>query len=91
MPLPSEISVKKVVHVLLQTQRLGLAMLAFFCATPIGSAVAGPVFEKVGYSWTFGIGAACNMIAVLYAVVFIQETVKLSIMTKFGCHGPSKP
>ena len=51
-------------------------MLAFFCATPVGSAVAGPVFEKIGYIWTFGIGASCNLIAVAYAVFFIKETVK---------------
>jgi hypothetical protein len=59
-----------------QTQRLGFAMLAFFCATPIGSAVAGPVFEKIGYFGTFGIGALCNLIAIIYAALFIRETVE---------------
>ena len=65
-------------------------MLAFFCATPVGSAVAGPVFEKIGYIWTFGIGASCNLIAVAYAVFFIKETVKAFIRRlwksgDFGC------
>jgi hypothetical protein len=50
-------------------------MLAFFCATPIGSAAAGPIFEKVGYIGTFGLSAACNLFAFLYALFFITETV----------------
>ena len=51
-------------------------MLSFMCATPIGSAAAGPIFELIGYPGTFGLSAACNLVAFLYALFFIRETVK---------------
>ena len=53
-------------------------MLAFFCATPIGSAAAGPIFEYIGYYGTFGLSGACSLVAILYAIFFIKETVKIS-------------
>jgi hypothetical protein len=52
-------------------------MLSFMCATPIGSAAAGPIFELIGYPGTFGLSAACNLVAFLYALFFIRETVKI--------------
>jgi hypothetical protein len=55
-------------------------MLSFMCATPIGSAAAGPIFELIGYPGTFGLSAACNLVAFLYALFFIRETVKSDIV-----------
>jgi hypothetical protein len=52
-------------------------MLSFMCATPIGSAAAGPIFELIGYPGIFGLSAACNLVAFLYALFFIRETVKI--------------
>ena len=50
-------------------------MFSFMCATPLGSAAAGPIFDAIGYNGTFLTAAACNLTAFLYALIFIKETV----------------
>ena len=60
-----------------QTQRMGLALIAFTLATPIGSAIAGPIFDATGYYGSFGIAAGGSLIALIYTIIFVKETVSL--------------
>ena len=50
-------------------------MFSFMCATPLGSAAAGPIFDVIGYKGTFAVSAGCSLAAFLYALFFIKETV----------------
>ena len=66
---------KIVLSFIMQTQKLGLALTASLFATPISSAISGPLFNVVGYYGIFAIGAACNFMAFLYILFFVTETV----------------
>ena len=55
-----------------QTQRIGLALIAFTMATPIGSAISGPIFESTGYYGAFGVAAGGVLIAILYTLISIR-------------------
>ena len=54
-------------------------MFSFMCATPMGSAVAGPIYEQIGFYGTFGLSAGCTLLAFLYALIFIKETVRKGV------------
>ena len=54
---------------------MGLAIIAFTMATPIGSAVAAPIYQAVGYYGTFGIVAGCHLVVIFYLLFFVTETV----------------
>ena len=49
-------------------------------ATPIGSAVAAPIYQAVGYYGTFGIVAGCHLVVIFYLLFFVTETVSTSIV-----------
>ena len=59
---------------------MGLAIIAFTMATPIGSAVAAPIYQAVGYYGTFGIVAGCHLVVIFYLLFFVTETVSTSIV-----------
>ena len=48
---------------------MGLALIAFTLATPIGSAIAGPIFDATGYYGSFGIAAGGSLIALIYTII----------------------
>ena len=56
---------------------MGLAIIAFTMATPIGSAVAAPIYQAVGYYGTFGIVAGCHLVVIFYLLFFVKETVSI--------------
>ena len=56
---------------------MGLAIIAFTMATPIGSAVAAPIYQAVGYYGTFGIVAGCHLVVIFYLLFFVTETVSI--------------
>ena len=58
---------------------MGLAIIAFTMATPIGSAVAAPIYQAVGYYGTFGIVAGCHLVVIFYLLFFVTETVSISV------------
>jgi hypothetical protein len=58
---------------------MGLALIAFTMATPIGSAIAGPIYETVGYYGAYGLACGFNAFAILYVIIFVSETVSKTI------------
>ena len=50
--------------------------MAMSLATPISSAVGGLAFEQIGFYGVFGISATCNLLAVIYFIFFVEESVR---------------
>ena len=58
-----------------RTFRLAVVEGSDFAATCLGNALSGPVFRKVGATWTFSIGAAITFLGLPYIAFILRESV----------------
>ena len=58
-----------------RTFRLAIVEGTDYASVSIGNLISGPLFVSIGYFGVFGMASSCNVIALLYLVFFIKESV----------------
>ena len=46
-----------------------------YASVSVGNLISGPLFVAIGYFGVFGVSSVCNIIALLYLVFWVQESV----------------
>ena len=58
-----------------RTFRLAIVEGTDYASVSIGNLISGPLFVSIGYFGVFGLASSCNVIALLYLVFFLKESV----------------
>ena len=58
-----------------RTFRLAIVEGTDYASVSMGNLISGPLFVSIGYFGVFGLASSCNVIALLYLVFFIKESV----------------
>ena len=59
----------------LRTFRLSVVEGTDYASVSVGNLISGPLFVAIGYFGVFGVSSVCNIIALLYLVLWVQESV----------------
>ena len=46
-----------------------------YASVSVGNLISGPLFVAIGYFGVFGVSSVCNIIALLYLVFWVQESI----------------
>ena len=63
------------VRIPLRTFRLSVVEGTDYASVSVGNLISGPLFVAIGYFGVFGVSSVCNIIALLYLVLWVQESV----------------
>ena len=65
-----------------RTFRLFIVEGTDYASVSIGNLISGPLFVSIGYYGVFGVAAFLNLLAILYLVFCLKESVDLSKLRK---------
>ena len=65
-----------------RTFRLAIVEGTDYASVSIGNLISGPLFVSIGYYGVFGVAAFLNLLAILYLVFYLKESVDLSKLRK---------
>ena len=46
-----------------------------YASVSVGNLISGPLFVAIGYFGVFGVSSVCNIIALLYLVLWVKESI----------------
>ena len=49
-----------------------------YASVSVGNLISGPLFVAIGYFGVFGVSSVCNIIALLYLVFWVQESIPVN-------------
>ncbi|EFA05975.2 uncharacterized protein LOC664490 [Tribolium castaneum] len=66
----------------MRTLRVGVVQIVLNVCTPVGQAVSGILFEKIGYYGVLSIAVVCYLFAILYGIFWIKEPHQPDVISK---------